>query len=304
MSPAGAQSKTWTYFEGQWHEGNVPIMGPRTHAAWLCSMVFDGARAFEGVVPDLELHCTRVNQSAKKMFLKPIVSVETWVKLAHEGIAKFDQQTALYIRPMYWAEKEGPWVQAHDLESTAWCLCVYEAPMRPPKGFSVTLSPFRRPTHETMPVDAKAGCLYPNNSRALFHAQERGFDNAIMCDQLGNVAEFATSNIFMVKDGTVFTPVANGTFLAGITRQRVISLLRDEHVTVVEKTLSYSDFESADEIFSTGNYSKVVPVIRIENRVLEHGPIYTKARELYWKFAHSKDGRAESKRVSEPTVSR
>ena len=63
-------SKTWTYFEGDWQEGNVPIMGPRTHAAWLCSIVFDGARAFEGVTPDLELHCARVNQSAKKLFLK------------------------------------------------------------------------------------------------------------------------------------------------------------------------------------------------------------------------------------------
>ena len=97
-------------------------------------------------------------------------------------------------------------MQAHDPESTRWCLSIYEAPMRTPKGFSITLSPFRRPTLETMPVDAKAGCLYPNNSRSLFEAQSRGFDNAIVCDMLGNVAELATSNIFMAKDGVVFTP--------------------------------------------------------------------------------------------------
>jgi branched-chain amino acid aminotransferase len=132
-------SKTWTFFEDQWHEGNVPIMGVRTHAAWLCSIVFDGARAFEGVTPDLELHCARVNDSAKKLYLKPAVSVETWMKLAHEGIARFDENTALYIRPMYWAEKEGPWVQAHEPESTKWCLTIYEAPMREPRGFSITL---------------------------------------------------------------------------------------------------------------------------------------------------------------------
>ncbi len=150
-------SKTWTFFEGEWHEGNIGIMGPRTHAAWLCSIVFDGARAFEGVTPDLDLHCARVNDSAKKLFLKPTVSAETWVRLAREGIAKFDKDAALYIRPMYWAENEGPWVQAHDPESTQSCLCVYEAPMRTPKGFSITLSPYRRPTIETMPVDAKAG---------------------------------------------------------------------------------------------------------------------------------------------------
>jgi branched-chain amino acid aminotransferase len=280
-------SKTWTYFEGEWHEGNVPIMGPRTHAAWLCSIVFDGARYFEGVTPDLELHCARVNDSARKLFLKPVVPTEEWVRLAREGIARFDKDAALYIRPMYWGEQEGRWVQNHDPESTRWCLCVYEAPMRPPKGFSLTLSPFRRPTLETMPVDAKAGCLYPNNSRALFEAHSRGFDNAIVLDMVGNVAELATSNVFMAKDGTVFTPIANGTFLAGITRQRVIGLLRQAGVTVIEKTLTYHDFEEADEIFSTGNYSKVVPVTRIGDRALPFGPLYTKARELYWAFAHS-----------------
>jgi branched-chain amino acid aminotransferase len=280
-------SKTLTFFEDRWHEGNVPLMGPRTHAAWLCSIVFDGARAFEGVIPDLDLHCARVNDSAKKLYLKPVVSTEQWMKLAREGVAKFGNEVALYIRPMYWAEKEGPWVQAHDPESTKWCLSIYEAPMRPPKGFSVTLSPFRRPTLESMPVDAKAGCLYPNNARALFEAQSRGWDNAVVCDMLGNVAELATSNIFMAKNGAVYTPIPNGTFLAGITRFRVIQLLRDNGVTVVEKTLTYQDFQTADEIFSTGNYSKVVPVTKIDDRPLSFGPIYTKARQLYWEYAHS-----------------
>jgi branched-chain amino acid aminotransferase len=104
---------------------------------------------------------------------------------------------------------------------------------------------------------------------------------------LGNVAELATSNVFMAKDGVVFTPIANGTFLAGITRQRVIGLLRKAGVSVIEKTLTYQDFEKADEIFATGNYSKVVPATRISDRTLPFGPIYTKARELYWAFAHS-----------------
>src|SRR5437762_8273311 len=290
MVVRGGWSKTWTFLEGDWHEGNVSIMGPRTHAAWICSMVFDGARAFEGVTPDLELHCARVNDSATKLFLKPTVSVETWVRLAREGIARFDKDAALYIRPMYWAEKEGPWVQAHDPDSTRSCLAVYEAPMRKPTtGFSVTLSPYRRPTQETMPVDAKAGCLYPNNARALFEAHARGFDNAIVCDMLGNVAELATSNIFMAKDGVVFTPVANGTFLAGITRHRVIALLCDNGVKVVEKSLTYEDFRAADEIFSTGNYSKVVPVTRIDDRPLPFGPIYTKARELYRSEEHTSE---------------
>ena len=287
VTPA-IHSKTWTYFEGGWHEGNTPIMGVRSHASWLCSVVFDGARAFEGVTPDLDLHCARVNDSAEKLFLKPTVSVEEWIRLAQEGISKFDGNAALYIRPMYWAELGGPWIQEPDPESTKWCLCIFEAPMRVPKGFSITLSRFRRPTIEFMPVNAKAGCLYPNNARAIFEARSRGFDNAVMCDLLGNVAELATSNIFMAKDDVVFTPAINGTFLAGITRQRVIGLLRQNGISVIEKTMDYSEFQAADEIFATGNYSKVVPITRIDDRALPIGPFYSKARELYWAFAHSK----------------
>src|SRR6266404_9653284 len=78
-------SKTWTFFEDDWHEGNVPIMGPRTHAAWLGSMVFDGARAFEGVTPDLDRHFTRVNRSAENFLLQATVSVDTWMGLAADG---------------------------------------------------------------------------------------------------------------------------------------------------------------------------------------------------------------------------
>lgn len=288
MASVNELSKTWTFFENAWHEGNLPVMGVRSHAAWLCSVVFDGARAFEGVTPDLDLHCSRVNDSATKLFLKPLVSVETWMKLAQEGIAKFEKDASLYIRPMYWADRGGPWVQEPDPESTRWCLVIFEAPMRKPAGFSITLSSYRRPTLETMPVDAKAGCLYPNNARALFETRAKGFDNAVMCDMLGNVAELATSNIFMAKDGVVYTPAVNGTFLAGITRQRVIGLLRQDGITVIEKTLKYTDFLGADEIFSTGNYSKVVPITRIDHRTLEFGPRYARARELYWNFAHCK----------------
>jgi branched-chain amino acid aminotransferase len=287
MTIMPSPTKTWTFFEGDWHEGNLPIFGVRTHAAWLCSVVFDGARAFEGVTPDLDLHCARVNDSAKKLYLKPIVPTEKWLQLAREGVSKFDKDAALYIRPMYWGEKDGPWIQAHDPESTRWCLAIYEAPLRRSNGFSITKSPFRRPTIETMPVDAKAGCLYPNNARALLEAQARGFDNAVVCDMLGNVAELTTSNLFMAKDGVVYTPIANGTFLAGITRQRVIKLLRDSGVTVIEKTLRYEEFLKADEVFSSGNYSKVTPVAKIDDRSLEIGPIYTKARSLYWDYAHS-----------------
>jgi branched-chain amino acid aminotransferase len=250
--------------------------------------VFDGARAFEGVTPDLDLHFGRVNDSAPKLQLKAVTPVDTWIGLTADGLKRFDKDAAIYIRPMYWAERGGPFAGvAPDPESTNWCLCLYEAAMGEPAGSSITLSPFRRPTIECMPVDAKAGCLYPNNGRALTDANARGFDSCLMCDMLGNVAELASANVFMAKNGVVYTPAANGTFLAGITRLRTIKLLRDAGVTVQEATLRYRDFENADEIFSAGNYSKVTPVTRIGERSLQPGPFYRQARKLYWDYAHS-----------------
>lgn len=279
-------SETWTYANDEWHEGNVPLVGAREHAFWLGSSVFDGARAFEGVTPDLDLHCARLNRSAEALGLKPTKTGEEIEALCREGVGKFAHDAALYIRPMYYAEQGGPMAVAPDPDTTRFIISIYVTPMPAPTGLSVTVSPFRRPTQECMPLNAKAGCLYPNNARALADARERGFDNCILLDMLGNVAELATANIFMVKDGVVKTPATNGTFLNGITRQRIIRELQDDGVEVSEETLQVSDFDDADEIFATGNYSKVMPITRFRDRDLQPGPTAQKARDLYWKFAH------------------
>ncbi len=101
------QSTTWTYVDGDWHEGNVPLIGPRSHAMWLGSTVFDGARWFENVAPDLDLHAGRVNASAANLGLSPKVSADEIVGLTKDGLKKFDGRTAVYIRPMYWGEHGG-----------------------------------------------------------------------------------------------------------------------------------------------------------------------------------------------------
>jgi branched-chain amino acid aminotransferase len=279
-------SHTWSWIDGQWVEGNPGIMGPRTHAAWLASMVFDGGRAFDGVMPDMDLHAARVNRSAETMGLKATMAAGQIVELAREGTKKFAPGKALYVKPMYWGEADGPMSILVDPESTRFCLCLFEAPMAPATAsLSVTLGKFRRPTNETMPTDAKAGCLYPNNARVLRAARADGFDNALVLDMLGNVAETATSNIFMVKDGVVKTPAINGTFLNGITRQRTIRLLKEAGYTVEETSLRYSDFQGADEIFSSGNYSKIMPINRIDDRAMQPGPVARRAREAYMDFA-------------------
>ena len=284
-----AQTATWTFVDGDWHEGNVPLLGPRSHAMWLGTSVFDGARWFENVAPDLDRHCHRVSDSAAALGLKATMDADHIAGLTRDGLKKFDGHTAVYIRPMYWAEHGGYMSVPADPESTRFCLCLYETPMIPSNGFSITQSPFRRPSTETMPTNAKSGCLYPNNGRAIMEAKSRGFDNALVLDMLGNVAEIGTSNIFLVRDGVVFTPAPNGTFLSGITRARVITLLREAGYEVVEGHLTPQEFMQADEIFSTGNHSKVVPITRIEDRELQAGSVARKARDLYWEWAHSGD---------------
>ena len=271
------------FLDGEWVEGNPPIFGPMTHAAWMASVVFDGARAFDGVAPDLDLHCERLNVSAEAFGLKAIKAPGEILEIANDGIAKFDSATALYIRPMLWAD-EG-FVNC-DPESTRFLCSVFESPMPDPKGFSVCMSSYRRPLLSMAPTNAKASCLYPNSARALREAEERGFDNAVVLDRLGNVAELATANIWMAKDGAAHTPIANGTFLNGITRQRVGKLLEKAGIPVYERVISPEELLDADEIFSSGNYGKVMPITRIEGRDLQPGPIYAKARETYMDWAH------------------
>src|SRR5271165_913051 len=280
-------SQTFTFLDGEWIEGNRPFIGARTHAFWLGSSVFDGARAFEGVTPDLDRHCARLNRSAVTMCLKPIMGEAAMLEIAREGMKKFAPGAELYIRPMYWPEHSGATAVPPDPDSTRFCLCIYEAPLPAPTGISITRSAFAKPLGITMPIEAKAGCLYPNNARALLEARSRGFDNCLLFDMLGNVAELANANVFMVRGGVVMTPAANGTFLNGVTRQRVIQLLRADGKEVCEATLTFANFDEADEIFVVGNFGKVTPVRRIEGRDLQPGLFYARARELYWQFAHS-----------------
>lgn len=278
----------FTYFEGKWAKGNTPIMGAADHGTWLGTMVFDGARKFNGVTPDLDAHCERANQSAIAMGLKPTLGTEQMMAIALEGLENYPSDEAVYIRPMYWSKESGPSVVGGDPDSTEFCLCLENVPM-PSEDANMTLgtTSFCRPMLSMQLVNAKAACLYPHNARMLREVNGQGFKNAIVCDALGNVAETATSNIMMVKDGEVFTPAPNGTFLNGITRKRVTSLLRAAGKSVHESTLSLDDFRGADEIFATGNISKVTPVTQLEDRMLQAGPIAKLAREAYWDWSAS-----------------
>lgn len=271
-----------TYFQGQWAEGNTPLFGAMDHSVWLGSSVFDGARALRGHLPDLRLHLKRVVHSAERLGLRCPLDVDQMEALVKEGVAKFPADAELYIRPLVFGA-EGFLVPV--AEKSGFALTLFDAPMPPFSGFSACLSSLRRPDASMAPTDAKASALYANTTRALREAKERGFDNAVMVDSQGYVAEFASSNLFMVTaGGEVVTPVPNGTFLAGITRARVISLLEESGTRITERTVKPEELDTAVEIFSTGNYGKVTPCVRYEGRTLEAGPVATRARDLYQAF--------------------
>ena len=282
----GKAIRTW--FDGTWHDGDVPVMRAADHGMWQGSSVFDGARRFEGVTPDLDRHCARVNRSAEALMLTPTQTPEAIEALVHEGLEGFAPDAAIYIRPMYWGIHGSELGLVPSGEETGFAICLEEVPMHAPdRTTTLTRTRFRRPVQESSVCNAKAGCLYPNNARMLAEAQSKGFGNALSADAMGNVAESATSNVFMVRDGEVFTPVANGTFLAGITRARHISNLRADGVAVHETVLSFRDFEEADEVFLSGNLTKVTPVTAFDDRHYQVGPITRRVRELYWDWALS-----------------
>ncbi len=273
------------YHQGNWTDEPPKVLGPTDHAFWLGSVVFDGARAIAGMIPDLDLHCKRLIDSARKMGMNPDLTATQVTDLCIEGIRRMPADAVLYIRPMYFA-REG-WISP-DPDSAEFILAMYEAPLPDDSvGFSACFTGHRRPARESAPTDAKASALYPNAGRAMAAAAARGFDNAVFMDPNGNVAEFATANLWMVRDGVATTPAINGTFLNGITRQRVIQLLRDDGVEVVEGIVTRDDLMQADEIFSTGNHAKVLPVIRLEDRDLQPGPVTKRARELYFAYAEN-----------------
>jgi branched-chain amino acid aminotransferase len=282
----GTNISTW--FEGSWHRADVPVMKAADHGSWLGSSVFDGARYFDGRAPDLLAHCERVNRSAEALMITPTHSAEQMLEIIREGLTFYTAQDAVYIRPMYWAIHGDLTAIVPKPGATGFAIVLEQIPMASPEA-TTTLgrTRFRRPVLEDNVVNAKAGCLYPNNARMLADVRSRGFGNALVADAMGNVAESATANVFMVRDGEVFTPIPNGTFLAGITRARHIENMRREGITVHEKVLDFADFETADEVFLTGNMSKLTPVTAFEDRPYQRGPMARRLREMYWDWAAS-----------------
>ncbi len=271
------------WHDGRWHRDEQPkLLGPLDHGMGMASVVFDGARGFDGLAPDLDRHCRRVVDSAERMLLRPNKTADQIEALCREALEQLPRDMVTYIRPMFYATEGFVLPVA---ESTEFALVVFKLDWPGRDGMRCCFSSYRRPARDMAPTDAKAACVYPNMQRALREANQRGFDNGITMDPSGNVAELCTANLWIAKDGAALTPAANGTFLSGITRARIAELLREDGIEVIETVLTRKDMLEADEVFSTGNYGKVVPITAVEDREFDVGPICRRAKDLYFDFA-------------------
>ena len=280
MNTKNLNSIVW--FDGEWNDGTKPIMSTMSQSYMHGSTIFDGARAYNGSIPDLHKHCERLINSSKIFGLNLPISKEELINLCKEGVGYFEKESELYIRPSIFCE-DGFLIP--DAQSSKLAITIFRAPMPSLNGFTAMLSSYRRPHPLMAPTLAKASCLYANTSLALSEAKKNGFDNVVMRDGEENIVEFGSANLFMVKSDKVITPKWNKTFLNGITKQRVISLLKDEGVDVLETTVSVNDLLSADEVFSTGNFGKVLPVRKIDKVEYEIGAVCNTAIDLYQKYA-------------------
>ena len=280
MKTENKNSIVW--FNEEWHDGSKPIMSSMSQSYMHGSTIFDGARVYNNTIPDLHKHCERLINSSKVMGLSVPISKERLIELCKEGVKFFEDGAELYIRPSVFCD-EGFLIP--DAKSSKLVITIFRAPMPSLNGFTAMLSSFRRPHPNMAPTLAKASCLYANTSRALAEATQNGFDNVVMRDGEENIVEFGSANLFIVKDDRIITPEWNKTFLNGITKQRVISLLKEEGIDVTETKVTVNDLFSAKEVFSTGNFGKVLPVTKVDKTLYEIGVFCKKAISLYQKYA-------------------
>ena len=252
----------WIWFDGElkpWREANVHIL---THAMHYASSVFEGQRAYCGEIFKLSEHSARLRNSAALLGFDLPWSVAE-IDAACIEVLKASGLTDAYMRPVAWRGSErmgvSPKGTKPHLAIAAWEWGKYFDEAKAAKGIRLDIAPWRRPAPYTAPVHSKAAGLYMIATLSKQHADDRGYDDALMFDWRGQVAEATGANAFFVRDGKLYTPTPD-CFLDGITRRTVIDLARRRDIEVVEKAIWPEELESFEQFFLTGSAAEVTPV--------------------------------------------
>lgn len=250
------------WFDGKlvpWRDANVHVL---THALHYASSVFEGQRAYNGEIFKLREHCERLHRSANLLGFELPWRVEE-IASACKEVLKANKLVDAYMRPVAWLGSERMGVspmgtKAH-VAIAAWEWGKYFSPEKAAKGIRLTIAPWRRPAPYTAPVHSKASGLYMIAMLSRKHAEDTGFDDAMMFDWRGQVAEATGANAFFIRNGSLITPTPD-CFLNGITRQTIIDLARKRGIDVQERAIWPDELESFEQMFLTGSAAEVTPV--------------------------------------------
>ncbi len=263
-----------------WKDTRVHVL---THGLHYASCVFEGQRVYDGRIFKLEEHTDRLINSARILDFEIPYTAEQ-INQANREVVAANRIADGYVRPVAWrgSEMMGVSAQANTihLAIAAWQWPSYFSPEARLKGIRMTISPWRRPAPDTAPVHSKAAGLYMICTMSKHAAEARGYEDALMLDWRGRVAEATGANIFLAIDGVLHTPTPD-CFLDGITRRTVIDMARARGIEVVERTIMPDELARADEVFLTGTAAEVTPVSEIDDYRFTVGPIARQMIEDY-----------------------
>ena len=245
-----------------WREAQVHVL---THGLHYGSCVFEGERAYGGVIYKSTEHSERLRRSAELLDFEVPFSVAE-IDAAKAEVLKANGQTDAYIRPVAWRGSEMMGVSAQQntihLAIASWVWPSYFDPATKMKGIRLDMADYRRPDPATAPSTSKAAGLYMICTISKHRAEKKGYADALMLDWQGRVAECTGANVFFIKDGQVHTPMAD-CFLDGITRRTVIDLCKKRGFEVIERRIMPEELSSFNECFITGTAAEVTPVAEI-----------------------------------------
>jgi branched-chain amino acid aminotransferase len=274
-----------------WREAHVHVL---THAMHYASSVFEGQRAYGGQIFELRRHCERLVRSAELLGFSIPWSLEAIEAACRETLAASGLEDA-YMRPIAWRGSEQMGVAAPNarihLAIACWEWGAYFGDDALARGLRLEIAQWRRPAPYTAPTESKAAGLYMICTLSKHRAADRGFDDAMMLDWRGQVAEATGANIFFVKDGAIHTPTPD-CFLNGITRQTVIMLARERGIPVVERAIWPEELEGFEQCFLTGSAAEVTPVGEIGPWSFEVGAI---ARQMMLDYRAHVRGQTRAK---------
>lgn len=263
-----------------WKDTKVHVL---THGLHYASCVFEGQRVYDGQIFKLEEHTDRLINSARILDFEIPYTAEQ-INQANREVVAANRIVDGYVRPVAWrgSEMMGVSAQANTihLAIAAWQWPSYFSPEARLKGIRMTISPWRRPAPDTAPVHSKAAGLYMICTMSKHAAEAKGYEDALMLDWRGQVAEATGANIFLAIDGVLHTPTPD-CFLDGITRRTVIDMARARGIEVVERTIMPEELAKADEVFLTGTAAEVTPVSEIDDYRFTVGPIARQMIEDY-----------------------